>query len=139
MTPTSSPESTSDVSSPEMQSVPVMLDSQDRVRASKEQRRVILAEFERSGVSAARFAKRTGLKYSTFAGWLQRYGRAKPKGPRSRPVRLLEAVLDQGVLPERTNGEVVVVQVSGQARVELSALAQLPLVVALVRALEKPC
>jgi hypothetical protein len=42
--------------------VPVTVDAKGRVRASKEQRRVILAEFERRGLSAARFAKLTGLK-----------------------------------------------------------------------------
>ena len=36
------------------------------------QRQTILAEFECSGVSAVQFAQRTGLKYSTLAGWLQR-------------------------------------------------------------------
>jgi transposase len=76
-----------------MQSVPVTVDSRGRVRASKEQRRLILAEFERSGVSATRFAKRTGLKYSTLAGWLQRYRRTKPPG-RAQPMRLLEAVVE---------------------------------------------
>lgn len=69
-----------------MQTVSVTLDTQGRVRASKEQRRLILAEFERSGMSAARFAKQTGLKYSTLAGWLQRYRRPKPPG-RARQVR----------------------------------------------------
>jgi len=42
-------------------------DTRGRLRASKEQRRVILAEFERSGLSVVAFAQRTGLKYSTFA------------------------------------------------------------------------
>ena len=75
-----------------MENMPVTVDSKGRVRASKEQRRLILAEFERSGVSGAQFAKRTGLKYSTLAGWLQRYRRTKPPG-RARAVRLLEAVV----------------------------------------------
>ncbi len=70
-----------------IQTVPVTVDTKGRIRTSKEQRRVILAEFERSGVSAARFAKRTGLKYSTLAGRLQRYRRTKPQG-RARQVRL---------------------------------------------------
>jgi len=48
--------------------LPVILDTRDRVRTSKEQRRRILAEFERSGMSAPQFAQRTGLKYSTLAG-----------------------------------------------------------------------
>ena len=51
----------------------VTLDTNGRVRTSKEQRRVILAEFERSGVSVTQFPQRAGLKYSTLAAWLQRY------------------------------------------------------------------
>ena len=46
-----------------MPKLPVTLDTKGRVRTSKEQRRLILAEFERSGVSATQFARRTGLKY----------------------------------------------------------------------------
>jgi hypothetical protein len=42
--------------------------NQGRVRISKEQRRKILAQFERSGLSGARFAKMAGIRYSTFAG-----------------------------------------------------------------------
>src|SRR2546421_114330 len=75
-----------------MPKLPVTVDTKGRVRTSKEQRRVILAEFERSGVSAAQFAQRTGLKYSTFAAWVQRYRRTKRPGLKS-PVRLLEAVV----------------------------------------------
>lgn len=60
-----------------MPRLPVNLDTKGRVRTSQEQRRVILAEFERSGVSAVQFARRTGLKYSTFAAWVHRYRRTK--------------------------------------------------------------
>ena len=70
------------------------MDTKGRVRASKEQRRMILAEFERSGVSAAQFAKVTGLKYSTFAAWVQHYRRSQP-AKRARQVRLLEATVEQ--------------------------------------------
>ena len=72
--------------------LPVTVDTQGRVRTTREQRRVILAEFERSGLSAAEFARRTGLKYSTFAVWVQR-GRRTKRPARKSPVRLLEAVL----------------------------------------------
>jgi len=130
----SSTEASAPIPSPAIQNVLVTLDTKGRVRVSKEQRRLILAEFDRSGVSAARFAKLTGLKYSTFAGWVQRYRRAKPKR-QAKPLRLLEAVIDTGEVP----GPAVVVQGPGQVRVELSTLAQVPLVAALVRALEKPC
>jgi transposase-like protein len=58
--------------------MPVTMDEKGRVRTTREQRQLILAEFARSGVSAVQFAQRAGLKYSTLAGWLQRYRRSKP-------------------------------------------------------------
>ena len=89
MTSTNGSDSSAVVTSPVIQEVPVTVDSKGRVRASKEQRRLILAEFERSRMSAAQFAKRAGLKYSTLAGRLQRYRRAKPPG-HVRQVRFLK-------------------------------------------------
>ena len=77
MTTTNRSDSVPAVASSMIPKVPVTLDTKGRVRTSKEQRRVILEEFERSGESAAGFAKRTGLKYSTLAGWLVRYRRPK--------------------------------------------------------------
>jgi transposase-like protein len=114
--------------------LPATADTRGRLRASKEQRRVILAEFERSGISAVQFAQRTGLKYSTFAAWVQRYRRTK-RLIRKSPLRLLEAVAAQPAL-------VVVplpVQLPGGARLEISEASQIPLAAALLRALEKPC
>lgn len=113
--------------------LPVTVDTKGRVRTSKEQRRVILAEFERSGVSATQFAQRTGLKYSTFAAWVHRYRRTKRPGPKS-PMRLLEAVVTPAPLSLPLQ-----VQLPGGARLEVREASQVPLVAALVRALEKPC
>jgi transposase-like protein len=112
---------------------PVTLDTKGRVRTSPEQRRVILAEFERSGLSAARFARQTGLKYSTFAAWVQRHRRTK-RSDSKPPLRLLEAV----VTPPAVTATLQV-QLPGGARVELREESQVALVVALVRALEKSC
>jgi transposase-like protein len=113
--------------------LPVTTDTKGRVRTSKEQRRVILGEFERSGVSAAQFAQRSGVKYSTFAAWVQRYRRTKRPGLKS-PVRLLEAVVAQAPLTPA-----LLVQLPGGARLEIREASQVALVAALVRALEKPC
>ncbi len=113
--------------------LPVTLDTKGRVRTSKEQRRIILAEFQRSGVSAAQFAQRAGLKYSTFAAWVQRYRRTKRPGRKS-PVRLLEAVVASTPLSPALE-----VQLPGGARLEIRDASQVALVAALVRALEKPC
>jgi hypothetical protein len=65
-------------------------------------------------VSATRFAKQTGLKYSTPAVWLQRYRRTKPQG-RARQVRLLEAAVEQVPEPAAQNQEVLVLQLAGVA------------------------
>jgi transposase-like protein len=138
MTFTSSPDGPAASPSPPIQTVPVTLDTQGRVRASKEQRRLILAEFERSGVSAARFARQSGLKYSTLAGWLQRYRRTKPQG-RARQVRLLEAVVEQAPKPGPPNQGVLVLQLPGGALVEISDVKQATLAAAVVRELARSC
>ena len=114
-----------------MPNLAVRLDSRGRVRISKEQRRQVLSEFERSGMSAAQFAQRAGLKYSTFAAWLQRYRRRRPQ---KSGVRLLEAIVAQEALTAALQ-----VQLPGGARMELHGLSQVAIAAALLRALEKPC
>jgi transposase-like protein len=113
--------------------LPVTVDTKGRVRTSREQRRLILDEFERSGVSAVEFARRSGLKYSTLAGWRHRYRRSKRSVP-VRPVRLLEAVLPAASRPVPA---ALPVLLPGGARLELTCAAQLPLAAALLRELEK--
>jgi len=119
-----------------MQNVPVTVDSKGRVRISKEQRCEILAGFERSGVSAAEFAKRGGIKYSTFAGWLQRHRRARP-GSQPPVMRLLEAVVEQSHAGAASCGSSVVLRLAGGVQMELADAKQIPLAVALVRALAR--
>lgn len=114
--------------------LPVTVDTRGRVRTSREQRRLILDEFERSGVSAVEFARRSGLKYSTLAGWRHRHRRSHRPG-RLRPVRLLEAVLPTAPVPSLTALPVIL---PGGARLEIACAAQLPLAAALLRELEKP-
>jgi len=115
--------------------VPVTLDTRGRVRTSKEQRRLILEEFERSGESAVGFAKRTGLKYSTLAGWLVRYRRRKPVR-RVTPMRLLEAVVDPA---QSAVAGVLVLQLPGGVRVEVADEKQAALAAMVVRALTQSC
>jgi len=138
MTSTSGPDPSTSETLPPIQNVPVTVDSRGRVRASKEQRRLILAEFERSGVSGAQFAKRTGLKYSTLAGWLQRYRRTKLPG-RAQPMRLLEAVVEQAQPGTASSATLMVLRLPGGSQVEIVDAKQIPLVAALVRELAKPC
>lgn len=46
-----------------------------RVRMPRERRDELLAEYERSGLSQAEFARRTGVRYPTFAHWVQEHRR----------------------------------------------------------------
>ena len=75
-------------------------DTKGRIRTPLARPEQLLDEFERSGLSAAKFAALTGLKYQTFAGWVQRRG--EQRGPAATVVatapaqfRWLEAVVDQ--------------------------------------------
>ena len=133
MTTSSGSDHSSAVTPTVMPQVTVTVDTRGRVRTSREQRRVILAEFERSGLSAAEFARRTGLKYSTFALWVQHRRRRKRPARRS-PLRLLEAVLSPA-----TPATALTVLLPGGARLELRQVGQVALAAALVHALEKSC
>lgn len=133
MTATTSVESTS--LGPSDEGVLVTTDSKGRLRVSREQRKAVLAKFEQSGMSAPKFAAVAGIKYSTFAGWLQRRRGAKPKTALRR-LRLLEAVVDPCPSQERTAEPVLTVHLPGQVRIELTSLAQVPLTAELIRALQ---
>ena len=56
------------------------VDRRDHVRVSTKRREMILDEFECCGVSAAEFAARIGVKYSTFAHWRQMRSRKQSGG-----------------------------------------------------------
>ena len=109
-----------------------------RVRLTRERREALLEEFERSGLSGAEFAALTGVKYTTFSGWRQRRDREKKNasGPPSRaPLRLVEAVME----PSASEGapRALVIELPGESRMEFSHVAQVPLVSALLKSLER--
>jgi hypothetical protein len=47
-----------------------------RVKTSARQREAMLDEFERSGLSATKFAAVAGVNYQTFASWVQKRRKA---------------------------------------------------------------
>lgn len=48
-----------------------------RVRTPPEKQAEMLAAFERSAMSAVEFAEHAGIKYPTFASWIQKRRRAR--------------------------------------------------------------
>lgn len=123
------------VECPPLESDLVTTDSKGRLRVSKEQRKAVLAKFEQSGMSAPKFAAVAGIKYSTFAGWVQRHRRAKPKST-PRRLRLLEAVVEPRHSQEPISEPALKVHLPGQVRIEVSSLDQVPLMAELIRALQ---
>jgi len=58
-------------------------DDRGRVRTPVDRREALLDEFERSGVSGMKFAQLAGIKYATFANWIQKRRRTREGIPSS--------------------------------------------------------
>ena len=122
----------------------IKTDEVGRRQTPAARRERLLDEFDRSGLSAAKFATLTGLKYSTFAAWVHRRRKqpnsaAKVPAKSADPVHWLEAVMATA----QTRGEplpaVVVLQLPSGVRLEVADERQAALAAMLVRALAKSC
>ena len=114
-----------------------------RIKTPAARREQILNEFEQSGTSGVKFAELVGVKYQTFATWVQQRKRrsaTSTKGKTSRAptakVRWLEAVVGKVTVPRADSS--LPLQLPGGARLEISCAAQIPLAAALIRELQQP-
>ena len=117
------------------------------MRITRDRRERLLDEFEKSQLSAPQFAQLTGLKYSTFAAWInKRRGRhasltpVLPGSAKDSTVKWLETVIDgpQGSLP--ASNSALKVRLPSGAALELTHASQMELAAALLHAWEKkPC
>ena len=117
-------------------------DARGRVRVSVERREALLDEFEKGVLSGAKFARLAGIKYATFANWVQqrRKKRAaggeetKTEGARaSGPIRLFEAVREGEVGGEPlTAGHGLCVELPGGSRILVGSPVQLQMAAELV-------
>ena len=98
-----------------------------RARTTATRRIQLLAEFERSGLSAAAFARQHRLHYTTFCNWRQRQGPAKP-APDFVQVELSPPLAAVGLVLELGAG----------ARVRITDARQIELAVHLLKALSVP-
>jgi len=114
-------------------------DTLGRMRTPVERRKELLAEFERSGLSGKKFAALVGIKYSTFAFWLQQ--RRRKAAPAAKPpdtVRWLEAVVEKAQQSDGKTALALAVELPGGARLEIHDARQAQLAAALLRSLESP-
>ncbi len=127
------------------EAVVLKTDTLGRVKMTAAQRERVLDEFERSGLSGAKFAKLAGINYQTFATWARRRGRQReaeagktPSTP-AEPVKWLEAGIGEVPHSGSQTGHAVVLHWPGGVSAELHDARQIPLVAALVRALAQSC
>lgn len=111
------------------------VDATGRVWTPREQRDAVLDEFERSGMPAAKFAQRIGMKPSTLASWIQR---RKERRSQAQAVKPKERAALQWVEASVTDGgatRALLVHLPGGARTEIGDAAQAALAAELLRAL----
>ena len=116
-----------------------------RVKTPKVRREQLLDEFERSGLPGLKFAELAGIKYQTFATWVQK--RRRQRGDyvagkltaAKKSMHWLEAVVAPAQNPGGQSQPALVLVLPGGVRVEIADLKQVALAAALVRALEKSC
>ena len=96
-------------------------------RLTKTAREQLLAEFDRSGLSGAAFARERRISYGTFCNWRQQ---------RSRSQRL--AFTEVEIVPQ-PSPEPLVIELGLHARMRLASPAQVELAAALLQHLQKPC
>lgn len=115
-------------------------DALGRVRMPKERREAILDAFERSGMSGQAFAERIGVKYPTFATWVQKrrrkrgdYGGKEGKQVQAGSVTLFEAMVECDSTP-RTGGTLQVETPQG-LKLQIGSSGEVALAAELLRAL----
>ena len=113
------------------------VDTAGRVWNPREQREAVLDEFERSGVPATKFAAHIGVKYPTFASWVQKRRKRRGDGAartRQEPAALqwVEATVDEA---KAGAARTLTVHLPGGARLEVGDSAQVVLAAQLLRAL----
>lgn len=99
-------------------------------RTDSVRRAELLAAFDRSGLSAAAFARKHQIHYTTFCGWRARRSKAEPT-PAFVQVEL--------TAPPTANG--LVVELGGHARLRIESPAQLALATQLIERFNaaRPC
>ena len=112
------------------------VDEVGRVRTPPERRQAMLAEYERSGMTGAQFARFVGVRYSTLMYWLQK--RRKEASPGEETAHLRQdhpRWLEASVKGEMPRQERVVVELGDGVRILVGSRTQAALAAEVLRAL----
>ena len=114
------------------------VDERGRVWVSKERRKVLLEEFDRSGMSGAKFARLVGVKYPTFMYWLKQrregaVDEAVAPANRMPAINFVEALIEGSAGNGARPG--LSIDLPGGARLQVESPIQLQLAAELLRML----
>ncbi len=112
------------------------VDEVGRIQTPAEKREALLAEYDRSGMTGAQFARFSGVRYATLMYWLQRRRKEAGHGeqratPRQDHPRWLEARVE-GEVPKSEN---IVVDMGGGVRMLVDNRRQAALAGEVLRAM----
>ena len=112
------------------------VDEVGRVRTPPEKREAMLAEYERSGMTGAQFARFVGVRYSTLMYWLQKRRKRAGQGEETASTRHDHPRwLDARVEGEMSKSETVVVEMGGGIRMVIGNRTQATLAGEVLRAI----
>ncbi len=118
-------------------------DALRRVRMPADRREAILDAFEQSGMSGQAFARHVGVKYPTFATWVQKRRRKRGEYPRknllgavSSEITFVEAQIQTPSEPALKVG--LEVQTTEGVKLMIRSQHEIELAVELIHSLNKP-
>src|SRR4030095_6739966 len=111
------------------------VDARGRVWTPRERREDLLAEFERSGMPASKFARHIGVKYSTLANWVQQHRKQRGEATPVREPRALKWVEARVEAEGKAMVQPLGVHLPGGIRMEIGDVAQAQLAAEVMRAL----
>ena len=115
----------------------VKSDRRGRLRYAPEQKAAILEAYGKSGLTGPKFAALHGVKYQTFAAWIQKRKRAGAPAALPAPAGLALVEVEAPVTPCRDRG--LSVTLPSGTELHLASQAAVPLAAALIRELSRPC
>ena len=120
----------------------IKVDCIGRVRTTPEHRRALVAAFEDSALSGPEFCSHHGIKYQTFATWLQKHRRETGAYPSEAGLPSLLSFAEVEIPEARglpgAPVDPVGIRLPGGASFLLELAGQIPLAAALLRELNTP-
>lgn len=113
-------------------------DTLGRVSTPPVKRELILDEFDRSGMSAKAFAEHIGVKYTTFANWVQRRrkDRGEVRSTRKADSSKTEIALVEAFVSDESVSDGLLIEAAGGVRIRVRHRNEIALAIEVLKALQ---